>query len=227
VVLTGFVLLAAGPAYAAGKVAPNPRTFTVSEGGLQNVVFTLDAPIIAMSPNPTVVLTFTIDDPTRLSLSPTTLVWQTTEWTQPRTLQVSALLDGIHDLSNSVTVHVTTASASAYYDNYTTSFTATITDIDPPPTTTTVATTSTTTTPAVTTTTVAPTTTVVPRPTVSPTTAAVAPTPPSTGVSPALADTGTDDTIPLSVGLLSVLAGALFLAVFRSRRPDRFGRGSP
>jgi hypothetical protein len=55
-------------------------------------VFQLEEPIIALTPDPHVTLTFTIDDPSRVSISPSTLDWATTEWPVPSILAGSLLL---------------------------------------------------------------------------------------------------------------------------------------
>ena len=94
------------------------------------------------SPDPNVTLTFTPADPSRLSFSPPTIEWTPSEWFQPRTLQVTAVHDGIHDVSNTDVVQVTTTSDAEYYSGFVTSFTVVITDIDPAPTTTTTTTTA-------------------------------------------------------------------------------------
>ena len=142
-----------GVAYAAGKVSPAPASSGVTEGQSYDVDFTLNAPIIVPmgSPDPDVTLSFTPADPSRLSFSPSTIEWDPTQWFETRTLQVTAVHDGVYDASNTDVVQVTATSGSVYYNGYNTSFTVMITDIDPAPTTTTTA--------PPTTTTVAPTST--------------------------------------------------------------------
>ena len=204
----------AGAAFAVGRVSPAPATFTMTEGSgvPQTVTFTLQEPIIAMSPNPHVTLSFTIDDPARISLSPPTLDWDASQWPEPRTLQVTALHDGIDDASDTVTVHVLTTSASEFYDGYTTAFTVTLVDPDaPPPTTTT-----TTTTAAPTSTTAATTPTTATPSSAAPGDAAGA------GTQPQLAMTGATTARSTLVGAACVAGGALLLAGAarsRHRRP--------
>jgi hypothetical protein len=214
--VVAIVVALPGVAFAAGKVSPAPQTFGVTEGNVQDVVFTLDAPIIGPGPGPAdVTLSFTPSDPSRISVSPSTLHWDASEWPQPRTLHVTAIHDGVHDASNTVTVQVLTTSASAYYSGYTTSITATIGDIDPAPTTTTV-----TTAPPSTTTLARATTVVVTD--VLPTTGAAGP--PSSGVRSQLAMTGAAAATSTLVGAACLAIGALLLAAARPGRRRRTDR---
>jgi hypothetical protein len=134
--------LQSGTAFAA-KVNPAPASTSVTEGQSFNVTFTLDNPIInpPSSTDPNVTLSFTPDDPSRLSFSPATVQWTPSQWFQSRTVQVTAIADGVHDLTDTDVVHVTAAGDSPYYSGYTTTFTAVIADLDPAPTTTAPATT--------------------------------------------------------------------------------------
>ena len=134
-VVVAVTALTAGTAFAL-KVQPNAATVHLTEGTETTVQFTLDEPIIAPTPSPNVTLDFTVDDPTRVSLDTSSLVWQDNEWFQTRTIYVTAIHDGVHDSSGTVTVHATATSASEYYNGFSTSFTVQITDIDPAPTTT-------------------------------------------------------------------------------------------
>ena len=138
-VLGAGIAAQAGVAYAAGKVSPSPASAGVTEGQSYDVDFTLNAPIIVPmgSSDPDVTLSFTPTDPSRLSFSPSTIEWDPTQWFETRTLQVTAVHDGIYDASNTDVVQVTATSGPVYYNGYNTSFTATINDIDPVPTTTT------------------------------------------------------------------------------------------
>jgi hypothetical protein len=192
----------------AAKVNPSPLTVSVAEGDSQVVTITLDEPIIAPGPDPAVVtLAFTVDDPSRVSLSTSSLVWAASEWAQPRQLTVSATLDGVYNASGTVTLDGVVSSNSEYYDGFTTSITVSIADADPAPTTTTV-------------TTGAP-------PTQAPTTAAVTPaevertTVDPVAVSPRtsgeLAETGVDvDVMVVAAALLLAMGAALLVA----RRPS-------
>jgi hypothetical protein len=150
-------------------------------------------------------LSFTVEDPSRVSLPVSSLVWQAAQWSQTRTLTVDALDDGVHDATDSVVVHFVATSVSEYYDNYAGSFTVTLTDVDPAPTTTTRST-STTTTTTVTTT---------------------IPTSTTTIVAPAVHElprTGTDVGVLFDVGTLAAATGASMLAAGRKRALWREGR---
>jgi len=180
------------------KVGPNPSSLSLTEGDSQLVTFRLDAPIIAITPNPDVTVNFTVDDPTRVTLSVDSLVWPANEWSQMRSLTVNALEDGVHNDTNTVTVHYIATSASEYYNNFSGSLSVTLADLDPAPTTTTIA----------------PSTTS----TVAPTTTAVVVAPSSTSSTPApLPRTGTTSNAGL-VGLLFVGAGSTTLALSHCRR---------
>lgn len=91
----------------------------MSEGATQNVVLQLDEPIIALTPDPTLTLTFTIGDPSRVSVS-------AGHARMGRDRMIShahpAGRGGVHDPSNTVIVHVTTTSESEYCDGFTTAF---------------------------------------------------------------------------------------------------------
>ena len=224
-VVGGTIAVQASAAYAVGRVSPAPASSTVTEGQSYDVVFTLDAPIIAISdPDPNVTLSLTPDDPSRLTLSPTTVEWDASEWFQPRTLHVTAVADGIHDLSNTDVVHVATTSESEYYSGFATSFTVNITDIDPAPTTTT--TVAATTTPATTTLPTATTTrtrlappTTVTNPPISTTTMLVVA--PAQGELPA---TGAPIGGLLAGAGVMVASGSLLMQSKRSRAGRAFSR---
>ncbi len=131
------VLFVAEPAFA-GKIDPTPTSFAIDEGTTQDVDFVLDEPIIAISGDTGVTLSFTADDPSRVSFSPSTLRWEQAEWAQHRVVTVTAVADGTHNDTNTVVVTAEAATGSEYYYNYQTTFTLTLADLDPAPTTTTV-----------------------------------------------------------------------------------------
>ncbi len=215
----------AGAAYAL-KVSPAPNPLVLQEGDSQTVSLVLDAPIIAPGPdpNPTVVVTFTVDDPSRVSLSAPSVTWTAAEWPQSRSITVTALHDGVHDSTNTVVVHAVAASAAAYYNGFATTFTVSIADVDPAPTTTTTSAapastiaTTTSTPPSSSTTTVGASTTVSPSRAVA-----------------ALPNTGAASQFPILVGALSIAFGATLLLGRRASRepvagcphsiPRQFGR---
>jgi len=192
----------------ASKVNPSPVTVSVAEGSAQVVTITLDEPIIAPGPDPAVAtLAFTVDDPSRVSLSTNSLVWAASEWAQSRQVTVTAIHDGVHNASPTVVVHGVVSSNSEYYNGFTTSITVSITDADPAPTTTT-------------TTTQMPTTTAA-RPAVIATT-----TVDPAAVSPRrvgrLAETGVDtDVMVLAAALVLVMGAALLVATRTSGNRNR------
>ncbi len=92
VAVMGVVLAAqVGVAFAA-KVNPSSASTNVTEGQSFDVTFTLDSPIIdpPSSTDPDVTLTFTPDDPSRLSFSPSTLQWTPSQWFQTRTVHLTS-----------------------------------------------------------------------------------------------------------------------------------------
>ncbi len=203
-----------GAAYAQ-KIGPSANPLTLTEGQSQGVQFVLDEPIIAPSPNPDVTINFTVDDPSRVSLSNASLEWPYNEWYQPRSLTVSALHDGVHDVANTVVVHFVAVSASQYFNGYSGSLSVTINDIDPAPTTTTAPTASTTVSSSTTSTAASTTSTTVAR-----STSSVA-TDPSTTIAKVvvgeLPRTGSTSTVPVAGGAL-LAAGSAILALARRRR---------
>ena len=220
-----FLGVSAGVAQASSKVGVSPAAFTLTEGTSTDIQFTLDAPIIVpLGASPTVTLTFTPADPSRFTFSPSTIDWNANEWSQVRTLHVTAVLDGIYDASNTDVVNVATASGALYYNGFTTSFTVTLNDVDPPPTTTTVL--ATTTVPATPTTTAASTTTTAQTPPHAATTTSTttpAPVPPTTAISvdPAhqqLPATGAPLAAETLLGAATTAAGLALTARVRRRR---------
>jgi hypothetical protein len=202
------VLVVAGPVGAL-KVNPTPLTNAVAEGSSYSVVFHLDQPILAPTPNPTVVVTLTVADPSRVSLSTSSLEWDAADWFQTRTVTVNVLADGVHNLSNDVVVSGATTSGAPYYNGFNTSFNVSITDADPAPTTTT-------TSPPTSTTISAAPPAAVPI-AVSPA-ADVATAPQDDGGG--LARTGASSAAGIVVGSVLVLVGLVFL-VLRRVRPQR------
>ena len=197
----------------ASKVDPSPMTVSVAEGSSQVVTITLDQPIIAPGPDPALVtLAFTVADPSRVSLSTSSLAWTGSEWTQSRQLTVTAIRDGVHNASTTVVVNGVVSSNSAYYDGFATSFTVSIRDADPAPTTTTTTTTTpttTTTTPTSTASTQPPTTTAASPAAVARTT--VEPVAVSPRSSVRLAETGVDVDVMIVAAALSLVMGAALL----------------
>jgi hypothetical protein len=126
------VLALASPAGAA-KINPAPVTNTVAEGASYDVAFLLMQPIIAPVGVGTVVVTFTVGDPSRVALSVPSVQWAATDWFQSRTVTVTALADGVFNATSDVVVSGATTSNSLFYDGFATAFTVSIVDADPPP----------------------------------------------------------------------------------------------
>ena len=112
----------------------NPSPVNLIEAGSAiGVQFMLTQPIIDPAPdfNAPVDINFVVGDPSRVQLSSSTLAWTPSEWAQPKTLNITALDDGVHNATADVTVDGTVTAASPFYDGLIVSVTAHITDIDP------------------------------------------------------------------------------------------------
>jgi hypothetical protein len=207
-----------GVAFAVGKVSANPPSPTIAEGGVQVVTFSLAEPIIASTPDPTVVITFTVHDPTsRVQLSEPSLTWAADNWFAPMFLTISSIPDGIHDASDTATIDISTTSASEFYNGFTTPIAVTLSDPDPTPTTATTAPITTSTTmgpaPSTTTTTADPSTTAAPTTVVQPATGEL----PQTGGNTGNGAAGAFLLIIVGASMAAVRAGRL--GGSRQRRP--------
>lgn len=116
------------------KLTANPTTSTLTESGsAQAVSFQLDEPIIAPDlGSGYVTLTLTNNNPSRLSLSATTVTWAWNEWSTVKTLSISAVDDALDNGDVSVNVSYLISSNSEYYNGFSGSFTTSIVDNDDP-----------------------------------------------------------------------------------------------
>jgi hypothetical protein len=129
------ILISPGKVLAYGKISTNPASVNVAEGGSQAIQFQLNAPIICPNgSNPcNVVLNFTNPDPTHLSFDTTTITWNYDEWSQLRTINVTALNDGVFTPNLNFTLSATAVSNSVYYSGFQESVPLTFTNTYPVP----------------------------------------------------------------------------------------------
>ena len=106
------------PANAVPRISSTPATLTVQEGNSTTITIALDEPIICPGPPCQVSLTFSSSDPNLVTFSPSTLTWLSTDWTQTRTLSISALADQTYKGNQSISVSATAVSASEFYSGF-------------------------------------------------------------------------------------------------------------
>ena len=68
-----------------------------------------------------------------MTFSPSTLTWLSTDWTQTRTLSISALADQTYKGNQSISVSATAVSASEFYSGFTLSVSVSTIEIDRSP----------------------------------------------------------------------------------------------
>lgn len=114
-------MLVSMPAGAAAKITASPNNFSISQGASQPITLQLAQPIICpggVTPCE-VSLDLTPSDPGDVSLSVNNVIWLQSEWTQTRTVTVTAANSTTYAPSKSETIQVTIDSASGapYYAN--------------------------------------------------------------------------------------------------------------
>lgn len=121
---------------AAGKITASPSSATVNEGASQIVQIQLTQPIICPTPPEEEVckvdVNFSSSDPSRVSISPSSVTYLYNEWAQPRTVTVTTTRDFIHTPNLPVTITMTGAGTSPYYDGAISTFTITLNNLDDP-----------------------------------------------------------------------------------------------
>lgn len=126
--------LFAGHALAAGKIGTSVGSVTLTEGSSQNISLQLDAPIICPMGASTcnVSLAFNSTDPS-VSVSPTPLVWDYTQWVQVKQLTINTTDDHVYTGDKNVTLTATAVSNSVYYSGFQISIPVTVDEADLPP----------------------------------------------------------------------------------------------
>lgn len=120
------------PAYAVDKVILTPTATVLSETQSTTVQVQLAEPIAG--PGSTFVdVNITASDPSRVSISPNPVEYTVGDWFQTKTFTITALDDGIHNASNTVTISFLIDSDSEFYAAYNGSFVLSITDVNPAP----------------------------------------------------------------------------------------------
>ncbi len=124
----------------AEKITPDPASFTANEDGATEVIsVTLDEPII-VPPGGDAWVTINISsDDTRVEVSPATLTFLDSEWTEVKSFTITTVGDLILNPDNDVVVTLSAVSDSEYYNGYGTSVAVTLVDdeidVTPPETT--------------------------------------------------------------------------------------------
>ena len=121
------------PANATPRISSTPATLTLQEGNSTTTTLALDEPIICPGSPCQVSLTFSSSDPSLVTFSPSTLTWLSTDWTQTRTLSISALADQTYKGNQSISVSATAVSASEFYSGFTLSVSVSTIEIDRSP----------------------------------------------------------------------------------------------
>lgn len=132
-ILFGLSLVAmTAPAHAAGKISMTPTGLNLVETQSTSVEVKLDAPLVGPG-TPYLHINITASDPSRVSIDSTPVDYAPLEWSQAKHFTITALDDGVHNASNTVTITFTADSSSLYYNLYTGSFVLSLTDINPAP----------------------------------------------------------------------------------------------
>ena len=121
------------PANATPRISATPASFTLQEGSSATTTIALTEPIICPGSPCQVSLTFSSSDPSLVTFSPSTLTWLSTDWTQTRTLSISALADQTYKGNQSISVSATAVSASEFYSSFTLSVSVSTIEIDRSP----------------------------------------------------------------------------------------------
>ena len=121
------------PANATPSISATPASFTLQEGSSATTTIALTEPIICPGSPCQVSLTFSSSDPSLVTFSPSTLTWLSTDWTQTRTLSISALADQTYKGNQSISVSATAVSASEFYSEFRLSVSVSTIEIDRSP----------------------------------------------------------------------------------------------
>ena len=126
-------ILNAAPASALPRISSTPSTISLQEGNSTTTSIALDEPIICPTSPCQLSLTFTSSDATLVSVTPSTLTWLDTEWSQTRTLTISAISDRTYRGNQSISLSATAVSASEYYSGFQVSISVSTIEIDRSP----------------------------------------------------------------------------------------------
>lgn len=127
-----FIYILTPHVHAASKVTLTPDVTTISENQSLTVQVVLAEPIIGPGPDqPFFHLNLTSSDPSRVTISPNPLDYESNEWMQIKTFTITVLNDNIYNSNNNITISFIVDSDSEYYDNFSGSFVLSIVDLSP------------------------------------------------------------------------------------------------
>jgi hypothetical protein len=106
------------PANATPKITATPASFSLQEGTSATTTIALTEPIICLGSPCQVSLAFSSSDPSLVTFSPSTLTWLRNDWSQSRTLTITALADHTYKGNQSISVSATAASESEFYSGF-------------------------------------------------------------------------------------------------------------
>ena len=127
------MIVNAMPASALPRISSTPSTISLQEGNSTTTSIALNQPIICPTSPCQLSLTFTSSDATLVSVTPSTLTWLDTEWSQTRTLTISAISDRTYRGNQSISLSATAVSASEYYSGFQVSISVSTIEIDRSP----------------------------------------------------------------------------------------------
>lgn len=121
VAITAGLVILSNPAFATGgKISSNNAAVSINPGNGENATITLDAPMVC--PQGTLVCQVTIDFsnafPAGITVNPSSITWDASQWSEPRTLNLAVDLGSTLTLGSSFTSTATATSASEYYNGY-------------------------------------------------------------------------------------------------------------
>ncbi len=131
----GVILLCSGSCLAGMEKIADSGNITLNEGDTQAVQLQLSAPIICPGGvNPcNVIVNYVASDPSRVSISPSSVTWANTQWAQVQTIDVTAVNSGTFNNGITDTITGTAISGAVYYSGYQDIFTASINSVPAPP----------------------------------------------------------------------------------------------
>jgi LPXTG-motif cell wall-anchored protein len=130
-------LVPAADSFAAGgKISPDNSSLQLAAGDTATVTLTLASPIICSGVSPTceLDLDFTSAFPAGITVTPSTVTWLSTEWSQTRTIQVS-VDSGSTLAAGDYTSTAAAVSDATYYSGFVPALTVTVPEapVDPGP----------------------------------------------------------------------------------------------
>ena len=110
------------PALGSGKINATPGSVTLTPGQSTQLSFSLSNPIFCPNdlaqPTCNVVLNFSASQAQGVTVSPTTLTWDSTEWSQPRLMTVTLSAQTPATQSQDVVLSATAVSRAVFYNAF-------------------------------------------------------------------------------------------------------------